>query len=109
LGVEIVARGKRCTSCGEELYDYEELGRQDALIADALVARGVRTGAEFVFVRKSADLKAVDVAELFGVRPETVWRWEHGETEIPRTAAYALGQLYKHPKLMRQSFESLAS
>jgi DNA-binding transcriptional regulator YiaG len=109
LGVEIVARGKRCSSCGEELYDYEELGRQDALIADALVARGVRTGAEFVFGRKSADLKAVDVAELFGVRPETVWRWEHGETEIPRTAAYALGQLYKHPKLTRQSFEALAS
>jgi DNA-binding transcriptional regulator YiaG len=109
LGVEILARGRRCSSCGEELYDYDELGRQDALIADALVARGVRTGAEFVFVRKSADLKAVDVAELFGVRPETVWRWEHDETEIPRTAAYALGQLYKHPKLTRQSFESLAS
>jgi len=64
------------------LYDYDELGRQDALIADAVVARGVRTGAEFVFVRKSADLKAVDVAELFSVQPETVWRWEHDETEI---------------------------
>jgi putative zinc finger/helix-turn-helix YgiT family protein len=108
LGVEVLAHGRRCSSCGEELYDYEELGRQDALIADALVARGVRTGTEFVFVRKSADLKAVDVAELFGIRPETVWRWEHGETEIPRTAAYALGQLYKHPKLTRQSFEALA-
>jgi transcriptional regulator with XRE-family HTH domain len=56
-----------------------------------------------------ADRKAVDVAELFGVRPETVWRWEHGETEIPRTAAYALGQLYKHPKLTRQSLEALAA
>lgn len=109
MGVEFVARGQRCSSCGEELYDYEELGRHDALIADALVARGVRTGAEFVFVRKSADLKAVDVAELFGVRPETVWRWEHGETEIPRTAAYALGQLYMHPKLTRQSLEALAA
>lgn len=109
MGVEIVARAQRCSSCGEELYDYDELGRQDTLIADALVARGVRTGEEFVFVRKSTDLKAVDVAELFGVRPETVWRWEHNQTEIPRTAAYALGQLYQHPKLTRQSFESLAS
>lgn len=35
MGVEIIARGQRCTSCGEELYDYEELGRQDALLADA--------------------------------------------------------------------------
>jgi len=109
LGVEIVARGQRCSSCGEELFDYEEMGRQDALIADAMVARGVRTGAEFVFVRKSAGLKAVEVAELFGVRPETVWRWEHGETEIPRTAAFALAELYKHPKLTRQSFEMLAA
>jgi len=33
---------------------------------------------------------------------------EHDETEIPRTAAYALGQRYKHPKLTRQSFEALA-
>ena len=109
MGVEIDAIGQRCSSCGEELYSYEEIGRQDALIADALVERGVRTGAEFVFVRKSADLKAVEVAEMFGVRPETVWRWEHGETEIPRTAAYALGQLYAHPKLTRQSFEALAA
>ena len=109
MGVEIIARGERCSSCGETLFGYEEVGRQDALIADALVARGIRTGAEFVFVRKSAGLKAVEVAELFGVRPETVWRWEHGETEIPRTAAFALAELYKHPKLTRQSFESLAA
>ena len=109
LGVEIAARGQRCSSCEETLFDYDEVGRQDALVADALVARGVRTGEEFVFVRKSAGLKAVEVAELFGVRPETVWRWEHGETELPRTAAFALGQLYQHPKLTRQSFEALAA
>jgi putative zinc finger/helix-turn-helix YgiT family protein len=109
MGIEIVARGRRCSSCGEQLFDYEELGRQDALAADAIVARGIRTGKEFVFVRKSADLKAVEVAELFGVRPETVWRWEHGESEIPRTAAYALGQLYRHPKLTRQQLDAFAT
>jgi len=92
MGVELVARGQRCSSCGEGLYAYEEIERQDALIADALIARGIRTGEEFVFVRKSADVAAADVARLFGVRPETVWRWEHDESEIPRTAAYALGQ-----------------
>lgn len=109
LGVEIVARGQRCLSCGEELFDYDELDRQDALIADALVTRGIRTGEQFVFVRKSAGLKAVEVAELFDVRPETVWRWEHDETEIPRIAAFALAELYKHPKLTRQSLEALAA
>src|SRR4051812_30443702 len=90
FGVEVLAHGQRCSVCGEELYDAKEIDRQDALIAEALVARGIRTGEEFVFVRKSADLAAADVARLFGVRPETVWRWEHDESEIPRTAAYAL-------------------
>jgi hypothetical protein len=37
-------------------------------------------------------------------------RWAHAwETEILRTAVYALGQLYAHPKLTRQSFEALAA
>ena len=109
MGVTLVARGQRCTSCGEDLFDYDEMTRQDAVIAEELVARGIRTGAEFVFVRKSANLKAVEVAKLFGVRPETVWRWEHDETDIPWTAAYSLGQLYKHPKSARQSFEAFAA
>lgn len=109
MGVAFAARGLRCDACGEIVFDLAEAERQEALLADALVERGVRTGAEFVFVRKSADLKATEVADLFGVRPETVWRWEHDQTEIPRTAAYALGQLYKHPKLTRQSFEALAA
>jgi len=38
-----------------------------------------------------------------------VWRWEHDEHEIPRTTAFALAQLYRHPKLTRESFEALAS
>lgn len=108
LDVELVGRGKRCSSCGETIFDHDEMGRQDALIADALVARGVRTGREFVFVRKSAGLQAVEVAGLFGVRPETVWRWEHGQTAIPRTAAFALGQLFQHPKLTRRALEAFS-
>lgn len=109
MGVEIAARGERCSSCGEQLFDYEEAGRQERALVTALVERGVRTGPEFALVRKAAGLRGVEVAELFGVRPETISRWEHGETEIPRTAAYALGQLYKHPKLTRQSLEVLAA
>jgi hypothetical protein len=46
MGVEIVAHGQRCSSCGEQLFDYEELGRQDALIADEIARRDVRAGTE---------------------------------------------------------------
>lgn len=109
MGVEISARGERCSSCGEQLFDYEEVGRQEQVLVAALVERGVRTGPEFALVRKAAGLRGVEVADLFGVRPETVSRWEHGESEIPRTAVYALAQLYRHPKLTRQSFEALAA
>jgi putative zinc finger/helix-turn-helix YgiT family protein len=108
MGVEIVARGRRCESCGETLFDFEEVGRQEQAVADALIKRGIRTGTEFKFVRKVAGLRANEVANMFGVRAETVSRWEHGEVEVPRTAAYALGELYVHPKLTRQRFEAFA-
>jgi putative zinc finger/helix-turn-helix YgiT family protein len=108
MGVEIVTRGRRCESCGETLFDFEEVGRQEQAIADALIKRGIRTGTEFKFVRKLAGLRANDVADMFGVRAETVSRWERGEVEVPRTAAYSLGELYVHPKLTRQRFEAFA-
>ncbi|MCX5744646.1 MAG: helix-turn-helix domain-containing protein [Proteobacteria bacterium] len=66
------------------------------------MARGVRSGVEFKFLRKLAGLQANEVAALFGVRPETVSRWERGTIEFPRTAAFALGELYVHPRLTRQ-------
>jgi putative zinc finger/helix-turn-helix YgiT family protein len=109
MGIKISVHGRRCSVCGETLYDHEEVGRQEQELAAALVERGVRTGPEFALVRKAAGFRAVEIAELFGVRPETVSRWEHGEGEIPRTAAFALGQLYAHPKLTRQSFEALGA
>lgn len=85
--MEIQTSGQQCSACGEQLFDYEEVGRQERALAAALVERGIRKGSEFALVRKVAGFKAVEVAELFGVRPETISRWEHGEAEIPRTAA----------------------
>ncbi len=107
-GIDLVAHGRSCSSCGEVLVALSEHGRLERIAAEQLVARGIRTGAEFKFVRALAGLRANEVAEMFGVRPETVSRWERGEVEIPRTAAYALGQLYSHPKLTRQRLEAFA-
>jgi putative zinc finger/helix-turn-helix YgiT family protein len=107
-GIEIEGRGQRCGACGEVLFTLTECGRQERLAAERMVARGIRTGRDFTFVRKVAGLRANEVAEMFGVRKETVSRWERGEVEIPRTAAYALGALYEHPKLTRQRFEAFA-
>jgi putative zinc finger/helix-turn-helix YgiT family protein len=108
LGVDIHARGKRCRSCSETLFDEAEVERQERAVADAIVERGIRTGPEFKLVRKLAGFRANEVAEMFGVRPETVSRWERDEVELPRTAAYALGELYEHPKVTRQKLEAFA-
>ena len=108
LGVEIVARGKRCRSCGEVLFDGEEVERQERETATAIVARGIRSGKEFKLVRKVAGFRANEIADMFGIRPETVSRWERGEVDVPRTAAYALGELYEHPKITQQKLEAFA-
>lgn len=108
MGVELEGRGQRCKACGEVLIKLTERGRQEQLAAARLVARGIRSGVEFKFVRKIVGLRANEVADMFGVRKETVSRWERGEVAIPRTAAYALGALFEHPKLTRQRLEAFA-
>lgn len=107
-GVELAGHGQRCKACGEILIALTERGRLERLAARHLVARGIRTGGEFRFVRALAGLRANEVADLFGVRKETVSRWERGAVEIPRTAAYALGALFEHPKLTRARLEAFA-
>jgi putative zinc finger/helix-turn-helix YgiT family protein len=108
MGVQVIARGERCSSCGETLFTDEEVGRQDNLVAAGFVSRGVRTGAEFKFVRKIVGLKATEVADILGVRPETVSRWERDEVEIPRLAAFALGELYDRPRVTRERLQAFA-
>jgi DNA-binding transcriptional regulator YiaG len=108
-GVEIMARGMRCGSCGDIEHDAEQMEHNERHAAAALVARGVRSGTEFKFVRKMAGFKATEVAAMLAVRPETVSRWERGEIEIPRTAAFALGELYERPVVTRRKLEAFAS
>jgi putative zinc finger/helix-turn-helix YgiT family protein len=108
MGLEIEAAGRQCGSCGETIFAGDEVQRQEREIATVLVARGVRTAAEFKFVRKVAGFRANEIAELLGVRPETVSRWERGEAEIPRSAAFALGELFDRPRVTREKLEAFA-
>jgi DNA-binding transcriptional regulator YiaG len=108
MGFDLRGQGRRCEACGEILIALSECGRLERLAAQQLVARGIRSGREFKFVRKVAGFSATEVADLFEVRKETVSRWERGEVEVPRTAAYTLGALFEHPKLTRQRLEAFA-
>jgi len=108
MGVEVAATGKRCSSCDETLFTADEVEQQERAAAELIVARGVRTGEEFRFVRKVAGLRANDVAAMLDATPETVSRWEGGKLAIPRLAAFALGELFEHPKIARRKLEAFA-
>src|SRR5689334_17175942 len=90
MGFEFEISGQQCKACGEILFKLSERGRMEQLAVAQIVARGIRSGKEFKFVRKLAGLRANEIAEMLGVRKETVSRWERGEVDIPRTAAFAL-------------------
>src|SRR5688572_7322412 len=66
----------KCPACGERYFAGADLERIEAAAARALARSGVATGAAFRFLRKTADLRAKDLAPLLGVTPETVSRWE---------------------------------
>lgn len=108
MGITFEAHGERCSHCGEVVFDWKEVGRQEQLLGEGLVARGIRTGVEFTLVRKYAGFKATEIAELFDVRPETISRWESGALPVPRLAAFALGELFQHPRAARAKLETLA-
>lgn len=95
FGVKAMMRGLKCDDCGEFLVRGNDLVRYERDIALRVLVRGVRTGAEFKFVRKAAGLRATDLATLLGVDPKTVSRWETGESAIPRAELYVLRDLFE--------------
>lgn len=107
-GVTIMTHGLRCSSCGETTFDFEEVGRQEQAVAAAYVKRGIHTGREFKAVRKALGLKGTEAARILDVRPETLSRWEN-DGEVPRLAAFALGELFERPRVVRERLEALAS
>ena len=107
-GVNVTGRGVQCGACGEIIFSAAELEAQETAAAALFVKRGIRTGEEFKLVRKVAQLKANEVADLLAVRPETVSRWERGEVEIPRAVAFALGELYERPRVIREKLQAFS-
>jgi putative zinc finger/helix-turn-helix YgiT family protein len=108
MGIQVMSHGMRCGSCGEIVFNADQVRAQERAAARALVTRGVRAGNELRFVRKLAGLTAAELSEILDVRPETVSRWERGEVEIPRPVAFTIGQLYEHPRAARQRLDALA-
>jgi putative zinc finger/helix-turn-helix YgiT family protein len=82
-----------CKSCEEPSWDAAVLERFELQIAAELARMGRCTPATFRFMRKAVGLSGVALAELLGVEPETVSRWENGARRIDRGVFVLLGGL----------------
>lgn len=78
------SQGKVCSICGERYYEAKDLIAAEDAVTRELVARGIRDSAVFKYLRKALGLEATELADLLGVTPETISRWENGHDEADR-------------------------
>jgi putative zinc finger/helix-turn-helix YgiT family protein len=82
-----------CENCGEASYAGEDLHRFELAVARKLSEMGEPGGEAFRFMRKSIGLKAVELAQLFNITPETLSRWENEKLVVDESAFLILGDL----------------
>lgn len=82
-----------CPHCGESLVHSKDLRWFETAVARAAMEAGLHNGEALRWMRKSAGLRAVDVAALLGVTPETLSRWENDKRTIERASWAALAAL----------------
>ena len=85
--------GRRCAACGETFTSAAQASRFDVLVARELVQSGASSGEALRFMRRARELRAADLADVLGVTPETVSRWENGKHPIDRASWAVLAAL----------------
>ncbi len=93
LEFEGSVQGWSCDACGETYLAGPDVGSYEALVSRWLAEHGIGTREAFRFMRKSLGMRAVDLAGLLGVTPETVSHWETGKHELPRNAVALLAAM----------------
>lgn len=83
----------KCSKCSETYVADSALEAMELAIAVELGKLGQRTPEAFKFMRKALAMRAVDLAELLDVTPDTVSRWERGAVDIDHAAFAVLGAL----------------
>lgn len=85
---------RRCRRCGEEEVVIPNMVELHRVIAAGVINKQARlTSPEIRFLRKHLGLTGVSMAELMGVTPETISRWENGKEVPGRTADRLLRML----------------
>ena len=83
----------RCGACGESVLDGADLGRAQLLAGAEAMARGLRDGGTFKFIRKALGMRASELGSLLDVSPETISRWENGHRAAERAVWNTLADL----------------
>lgn len=73
-----------CSSCNESYVTGPDLNRFELMVAAELGKAGEVSGGILRFMRKALGMKAMELAKLLDVSPETVSRWETGAQSIDR-------------------------
>lgn len=73
----------RCTECGEHEVSLPRVEELHRVIARGVIRKPTRLGPpEIKFLRKWLGHSGEDLAELMGVTPEQVSRWENGKRDM---------------------------
>ena len=82
-----------CPECGREVISYKEAHRVSLAVAEQLARHGPLSSAAFRHMRRALKLTGRQLAEVLGVAPETISRWEHEQQAIPASAVLLLGTI----------------
>lgn len=85
--------GQKCEKCSTEYVGQFALERFEELVALNLVRTGQRSGKALKFLRKYLGITASDLAQMLGVEPETVSRWENEKNEADPTTMITIAAL----------------
>lgn len=102
-GKQFTARteAQLCQHCSESLVTEQALEAFELAIATKL-ATGPADGPGFKFMRRVLGLRAVDLAQLLQVSPETISRWENGQRAVDHRGFALLGILV-HERASRRN------
>jgi DNA-binding transcriptional regulator YiaG len=87
--------GSACVSCHAVFHEAHVVERFELHVASTIAASGLTHGAAFRFMRKSLGMRAVELAALLDVAPETISRWETARRAVDRGALVVLGALVR--------------
>ncbi|MGB8932440.1 MAG: helix-turn-helix domain-containing protein [Anaeromyxobacteraceae bacterium] len=83
----------KCGACAESVLNGADLGRAELLAGAEALARGLRDGGTFKFIRRALGMRAAELGALLDVSPETISRWENGHRAAERSVWNTLADL----------------